>query len=1151
MTRNLLSKLDFSRAKSSRRRHGANGHRSQLTFELLEQRQMLTSITVTNLNDSGPGSLRDAIEQANANPGQDDITFDQSIAGGTINLSSGQLDVTDNDLSINGNNVTIDAQGSSRVIEINDANDDGGGTEISDLTITGGDATGDDANPFGGGILSDSFLALENVNVTENTAIAGGGISGSGNILIQDSAITNNTATIGVGGGIFSQEQPGPNETLPGMVSVGGSVISGNSADSGGGIFGVVVSIGGGTQIIDNVASLSGGGIDAEEVDVIDSNVSGNTAEEGVGGGISGEDVNIFGSMIENNSAGSDGGGVHSEGDLTLTRSEVSGNTAGGSGGGVNTAGNATIDDNSNISNNTAGIDGGGINASGSQLSVAASTISGNAATTGGGVAKSGGAATFTDSTIENNTANGTGGGSSGVGGGGVFFFATASFIRNFVVNNSSNGSGAGISVSYGSSATVQESTISGNSSGGSGGGVHVDDESDVLLDFSFVFENDAEEGGGGVYVEDDGIFDSFTGFVVAGNRHQLRDEVPIGPLRPVPLENAAFIDNAASRNAGRQVEPNGPAKLLAGTAPPSVIINNTLIESNISGEAGGGLFIGENRVSLITDSIFRNNTAEFGGAFFADYDSADLATPSLTTISGSTFDGNTAIDNGGALDIRSNHEVLISDTVFINNTALGEDSFTQGDGGAIDILNADLTCDQCTFENNEAFGDGGAISVSSTSNLTLGDSEFLGNTALNAGAIDAGTSTNLFVDRTTFSENQSTNGAGAIELDGDLILQNSTVSSNVSVNGAGGINVDGSFSDVEIVNSTFAQNSGVTAGGIEVFQFADSVSIQSSTIAGNTSTGDGGGINLLAGGNPIFEILNSIVADNSADGIGNDIAGELSADFTLVEDAVGAVLNGANNITGVDPGLGVLTDNGGPTATILLASDSPGIDAGDPAAIAGQDGIPGFDQRGDGFDRISGGRIDLGATESKGGVDTTPPQVTSIEIQDGSGQRSVIREITVNFDSIVTINAGAFELTNSAGQAVDVDATLSVVDGQTQAVLTFSGKLVDSTGSLIDGNYSLRIVDSLISDSAGNALDADGDGVSGNDLTDEFFRLFGDADGDGNVGFFDYALFRNALFSLENDPDFNIAFDANGDGAIDLLDVQAFSDNFGSTIGK
>jgi hypothetical protein len=67
-----------------------------------------------------------------------------------------------------------------------------------------------------------------------------------------------------------------------------------------------------------------------------------------------------------------------------------------------------------------------------------------------------------------------------------------------------------------------------------------------------------------------------------------------------------------------------------------------------------------------------------------------------------------------------------------------------------------------------------------------------------------------------------------------------------------------------------------------------------------------------------------------------------------------------------IDPLLGPLADNGGPTKTHALLPGSPAIDAGDPTSVGGANGVPLFDQRGAPFARIAGGRIDIGAYESQ-----------------------------------------------------------------------------------------------------------------------------------------------------------------------------------------
>src|SRR5271166_6268322 len=68
--------------------------RTRLRFEPLEDRNLLSALTVLNLADSGAGSLRQAVLDANANPGADTIQFAKGLHG-TIVLTSGQLTITD------------------------------------------------------------------------------------------------------------------------------------------------------------------------------------------------------------------------------------------------------------------------------------------------------------------------------------------------------------------------------------------------------------------------------------------------------------------------------------------------------------------------------------------------------------------------------------------------------------------------------------------------------------------------------------------------------------------------------------------------------------------------------------------------------------------------------------------------------------------------------------------------------------------------------------------------------------------------------------------------------------------------------------------------------------------------------------------------
>jgi hypothetical protein len=85
-----------------------------------------------------------------------------------------------------------------------------------------------------------------------------------------------------------------------------------------------------------------------------------------------------------------------------------------------------------------------------------------------------------------------------------------------------------------------------------------------------------------------------------------------------------------------------------------------------------------------------------------------------------------------------------------------------------------------------------------------------------------------------------------------------------------------------------------------------------------------------------------------------------------LIGDGSGGLDASHGNLLGtpaspLDAKLGPLQDNGGPTSTLALLDGSPAINAGDPAILPAPDQ---YDQRGVGFSRVVGGRVDIGAVE-------------------------------------------------------------------------------------------------------------------------------------------------------------------------------------------
>lgn len=286
-----------------------------------------TTITVTNTNDNGPGSLRQAL--ADANDG-DTIQFDPVLNGQSITLTSGELVVADS-ITISGPGpgllaVSRDSQSSNfRILHIQPNHT----VAISGLTISNGSLI----NLSGAGIFNDqSTVTITNCVISGNatdcppsTAAGGGGICNSGVLSLINSAVTGNSTTgyfsYG-GGGILNNGTLTINQCTVrnnrgdgyggGIAGSAGSAVIQNSTISGNQIFGLVHSDGDGAGLATCVPYISG--CSGEGFIIQNSTISGNTA---LGGG----------------SFGGHGGAIYGGG--TITNCTISGNTANHQPGGI------------------------------------------------------------------------------------------------------------------------------------------------------------------------------------------------------------------------------------------------------------------------------------------------------------------------------------------------------------------------------------------------------------------------------------------------------------------------------------------------------------------------------------------------------------------------------------------------------------------------------------------------------------------------------------------------------------------------------------------------------------------------------------------------------------------------------------------------
>lgn len=188
----------------------------------------------------------------------------------------------------------------------------------------------------------------------------------------------------------------------------------------------------------------------------------------------------------------------------------------------------------------------------------------------------------------------------------------------------------------------------------------------------------------------------------------------------------------------------------------------------------------------------------------------------------------------------------------------------------------------------------------------------------------------------------------------------------------------------------------------------------------------------------------------------------------------------------------------------------------------------------------------------------TNQIEVDSIELGDGISdlsQRSMIRQLVVTFDEIVDIGGTAFSLIQrsnpggATGTNVGFGVSTSDATGTTVATLTFNDTTRPGlSNALLDGNYELTIDANQITRD-GTSTTMASDIVFGNDATDGFFALFGDANGDRIVDIADTVMFRTSLGSSLGDSKFNAAFDFDGNQEININDRVQFRSNRGESL--
>jgi hypothetical protein len=932
-----------------------------------------------------------------------EVNFNDATAGSGGGIFAAVDTLTLTDSTIYGNTAAGAAGGmyaealaflmSGSTVSDNTATEAGGGILVDGGTATtftnstlSGNVSLDDTG--GGLFLVGGIHNWVGLTITFNVSVgAGGGVYGTSNSTIEmrDSTLSSNTTSAGPGGGIVIQT---------GSVTLADSTVSLNSASGPGGgvlVYQAQAAISGST-ISDNTAA-DGAGLYAlnATVSILGTTVSGNQAS-GNGAGLAITGVGVFildTSTVRDNTTPALGGGVYlDETAVAITASTISGNTA-MAGGGIFTRAAMNLT-NSTISGNTASREGGGIYISAPGLTgILASTIARNHAEgEGGDPAQAGGGFRNTSSqvllrsTILAQNTRDTGAANDFIGDSVdpaseynlIGDAATAGGLTHGAGNNIVGADPLLGDLADNGGPTMTHALPSGSPAIDAGSNplsLTTDQRSDRFGRASGAPDIGAYERQALALVVDTAS-DTSDGDYTAGNL-SLREAIRLANANP--LGDAVAFDDTLSGSTitlgGVEITITGAVSIdgpgmdllvidAAGASRHFVVDDGDsggLIEVSISGlhlrngatTGSGGSINSSETLSLDHVRLTSNTATDDGGAI--------RQLNASLTVASSVINDNSAGDSGGAIDGDGAAVISITGSILRRNTAGGDSGAVDNDatlaitttdvsgntagarGGAIGSIGT-LTIDRSVLSDNAAGTLGGAVSALSGS-IQVTDSTFSANTAGTGAGLYLSTLTQAAIGRSLFAGNNASQFGGAIyAIDLPLTISNSTFSANAAAQGGGGLAVQAGAGAITITNSTITANSAQFGGGLYVS--GTGTVLRSTIVSGNTS-----------GSNP-SDISNSTVTGS------NNLIGDAGT--------AGGLANGVNgNLVGVDPLLGDLADNGGPTLTHALLPGSPAIDAGtNTDALA-------TDQRGE--TRVRGAGADIGAFEG-----TARPTVATIQ---------------------------------------------------------------------------------------------------------------------------------------------------------------------------
>ena len=357
----------------------------------------------------------------------------------------------------------------------------------------------------------------------------------------------------------------------------------------------------------------------------------------------------------------------------------------------------------------------------------------------------------------------------------------------------------------------------------------------------------------------------------------------------------------------------------------------------------------------------------------------AAAAASIVVTIEGVTIQGGVSLSEGGGIRADAGVDLRLIDVIVTDNSAAnGGGIYTAGDAlslrdtrivantsarrdGGLAAVSGSVAIESSLIEGNYAGTEGGGLHLrTAVTEFSLVDSDVRLNTAVDSGggAVLRSAEMVAMIARSTVEENSGGHGAGIFwdSEDGRLDLDSSALIRNTSSGQGAALWLDRGV--ISLVNVTLSSNVAELRGGA-IFHEGGRLVILNTTIAQNSSNPGGSALSVAFLVSPSLQ--NTIVAGN----IGGDCSRPVTSLGNNLDSDGSCSFDQPGDLSGVDARLGPLALNGGPTATHVLITSSPALDAGDQAAC------PERDQRGL-YRRLRGDppRLPLGARLELGRLD-------------------------------------------------------------------------------------------------------------------------------------------------------------------------------------